>query len=62
MPFTEIRVGRFRRHATRAALSFAHRDHVLTLTLDPRVAGYVGAIGLDDPDTVAAAIESARRP
>jgi hypothetical protein len=63
IPWTDVRAGRFRRSGRWAFLSFEHRDRVLTLELDRTVsgAGYdVVALGVDDPEALAAAIEARR--
>ena len=62
IPFTDIRAGRFRRGRRRTFVSFEHRDRVVTLTLDRRAAGIgydVVVLGVEDPESVAAAIEAA---
>ncbi len=62
IPFTDIRAGRFRRDGLRTFLSFDDRDRVLTLALD-RSAGArydVVAVGVDDPERLAAEIEARR--
>jgi hypothetical protein len=62
IPFTDIRAGRFRRHGTRAFVSFEDRDLVLTLTVDRAATGFdVVAIGVDDPESLAAELEPAGR-
>lgn len=63
IPWTDIRAGRFRRAGLWAFLSFDDCDRVLTLELDRSVPGAaydVVAVGVDDPDTVAAEIDACR--
>ena len=62
-PWTDLRAGRFRRGGSWTFLSFDDRDRVLTLELDRSVPGAaydVVAVGVDDPDTVAAEIDAWR--
>jgi hypothetical protein len=63
IPWTDIRVGRFRRDGSWTFLSFDDRDRVLTLELDRSVPGAaydVVAVGVDDRDKVAAEIDAWR--
>jgi hypothetical protein len=63
IPWTDIRAGRFRRGGSSTFLSFDDPDRVLTLELDRSVPGAaydVVAVGVDDPDTVAAEIDAWR--
>jgi hypothetical protein len=63
IPWTDIRAGRFRRGGRWAFLSFDDRDRVLTLELDRSVTGAaydVVAVGVDDPDALAAEIDAWR--
>ena len=63
IPWTDIRAGRFRHDGSWTFLSFDDRDRVLTLELDRSVPGAaydVVAVGVDDPDTVAAEIDAWR--
>jgi hypothetical protein len=63
IPWTDIRAGRFRRDGLWTFLSFGDRDRVLTLELDRSVPGTgydVVAVGVAEPDTVAAEIDAWR--
>jgi hypothetical protein len=63
IPWTEIRAGRFRRGGLWSFLSFDDRDKVVTLELDRSVPGAaydVVAVGVDDPNAVAAEIDAWR--
>jgi hypothetical protein len=63
IPWTDIRGGRFRHAGLWTFLSFDDRDRVLRLGLDRSVPGAaydVVAVGVDDPETVAAEIDAWR--
>jgi len=63
LPWTDIRAGRFRRAGLWTFLSFDDRERVLTLELDRSVPGAaydVVAVGVDDPNAVAAEIDAWR--
>ena len=63
IPWTDIRAGRFRRDGRWTFLCFDDRDRVLTLELDRSVRGAaydLVAVGVDDPDALAAEIDAWR--
>ena len=63
IPWTDIRAGRFRRGGLWTFLSFDDRDKVVTLELDRTVPGAaydLVAVGVDDPDSLAAEIDAWR--